>query len=107
HGKAPEALASAQRALSLAQESENYLDVGLAWRALGQAAAANKTSGSESAAADGVPHPETCFAESLKVFQQINCDGEQAQSLRAWAKFELQEGQTEAARKKAEDASTI
>jgi tetratricopeptide (TPR) repeat protein len=43
-GKLPEALDAAQRALNLARESENDLDLGIAWRTLGQVLAARNNS---------------------------------------------------------------
>src|SRR5262249_8159087 len=74
-GKRAEALRNAQRALALAQESENYLDVGLAWRTLGSAVAAcDSTAASESG--QPLPAPESCFTASLSVLQQIRCEGE-------------------------------
>jgi len=111
-GKLAEALEAAQHALALAQESENYLTLGGAWRALGQAAAAMKNRSADAQAgstASGAPiaEPGACFAESLRVFKQMNAEGEQARTLRAWAEFELQQGRTEEGRKRSEEARRI
>lgn len=110
--KLSEALDAAQCALALARESENYLDLGGAWRALGQAAASMKNRSADApagGAGSGAPiaEPRACFSESLRVFKQMNAEGEQARTLRAWAAFELQEGRTEEAREKSEESRRI
>jgi predicted ATPase/class 3 adenylate cyclase len=104
-GKLPEALDAARHALELAKQSEIYLDQGGAWRALGQAASRLfRSSGGSGASIDD---PDACFSESLRVFNGMNAEGEQARTLRAWAEFELHQGRTEAGRKKLEQARGI
>ena len=111
-GKLAEALEAAQQALALAQQSENHLDLGGAWRALGRVAARMKNPDADAqagSAASSAPiaEPGACFSESLRVFKQMNAAGEQARTLRAWAEFELQQGRTADGRKKSEQARGI
>lgn len=107
-----EALKAARHALSLSQETESLLDQGGAWRALGLIAAAMKKpkgpaqEGGTDAKVE-VPDPRACFSESLKVFQQMNAEGEQARTLLAWAEFERQDGQAQESRNKSEAARSI
>jgi tetratricopeptide (TPR) repeat protein len=108
-GKMAEALAAAQRALMLAQKSENGLDLGGAWRALGRAVAklgrqSNGASAVLAASTAPIADPGVCFAESLRVFKQMSAEGEQARTLRVWAKFDLEQGRTEEARQKSKAA---
>jgi tetratricopeptide (TPR) repeat protein len=110
--KLEEAIEAANQALSLANQSESYLDQGGAWRALGCAAAhmARRNSGKQSAE-PGSPlptaGPDECFKESLRIFTTMNAEGEQARTLRCWAEFDLQQGRTDQGRKKTEEARSI
>jgi tetratricopeptide (TPR) repeat protein len=111
-GKLSDALDAAQRALTLAQESESGLHLGAAWRALGRAAAKIKNQNAKERAVEGssgstLPDPVASFAESLRVFQAMNAEAEQGRTLRAWARFELEEGRTEEGREKSEAAQSI
>ncbi len=111
-GKLPEALDAAQQALTLAQKSENSLDLGSAWRAVGRVAAKLSAPGSEPPATAGssvaaIAEPAACFRESLRVFQQMNAEAEQARTLRVWAKFELEQGRHDEASEKWEAAQSI
>lgn len=38
------------------------------------------------------PEPASCFRESLRVFTEMKAEAEQARTLRAWSKFELEQG---------------
>lgn len=98
-GKRQEALVAAQQALALAKESGSHLDMGGAWRTLGRIAAARSCDRPAEAAAPAELAPRACFEESLRVFRQIDAQGEQARTLRAWAQHELQAGQAEAGQK--------
>ena len=91
-----EALAAAQRALALAKESGSHLDMGGAWRTLGRIAADPGRDRRTRTAAQSEFAPRACFEESLRVFRQIDAQGEQARTLRAWAQYELQEGRSAA-----------
>ena len=109
-GKLSEALETAQRALILAQESQNGLDLGGAWRALGRAAAKLKQQNAKEGTVEGgssLPDPEACFAESLRVFKTMNAEAEQGRTLRAWARFDTAEGRAEQGREKAQAAQEI
>jgi len=107
--KLAEALEAGRHALTLAQEAENDLSIGLAWRALGMVAAAlGATSGpAHNGAPAGGLDPRACFAESLRVLNAIHAEGEQAYTLRAWADFELHHGSAEEGRRKCEAARSL
>src|SRR5262249_38738619 len=115
--KHQEALTAALKSLALARESENDLFIGGAWRALGLIATTIETGlapGLESTMAPartGVGleplNAETCFSESLRVFQKINAQGEQARTLRAWGEFQWQKKLPDEAGKKLAEAREI
>ena len=107
-----EALETANRALAFARESENDLDLGIAWRALGRVLAAwNKDllGVPPSLASVCQPHPEphSCFLKSHQIFKKINAEGEAARTLRAWAEFDLQNGRDEEGHKKLEEVQRV
>jgi class 3 adenylate cyclase/tetratricopeptide (TPR) repeat protein len=108
-GKLNEALDAAQRALALARETENDLDLGIAWRTLGQVLAArNKNRLVNGATLDeSHPGPDGCFVESHRIFKKINAESEAARTLSAWAEFDFQGGRAEEGNKKREEAQTI
>jgi tetratricopeptide (TPR) repeat protein len=106
-----EALEAARSALALARKSGNELDVGIAWRVLGRAAARLNSSGADTPIGIESNGPDTepaaCFAESLALFRKIHAEAEQARTLRAWAAFDLREGRMEQGWKKAEAAKRL
>jgi len=110
-GKLNEALDAVNRALDLARESENDLDLGIAWRTLGQVIAACNSQ--VATAPPGVSFneicsdPDACFQESHRIFKKINAESEVARTLRAWAEFDLQNGRTEEGGQKMEEAQII
>jgi class 3 adenylate cyclase/tetratricopeptide (TPR) repeat protein len=110
-GRHVEARADAQRALAAARDSENDLDLGTAWRALGRVAVAlnpdGAVSGAECAQSERVPLAEDCFAEGLRVFEKINAAGEQACTFRYWAEYECRRGRHEDARRLGQTALGI
>jgi predicted ATPase len=112
-GKLPEALTAAQRALELAKESENGLDVGAAWRALGRigaklmAAPVRKGGRRGAARAADAPEPGNCFRESLRVFKEMKAEAEQARTLRAWSRFDFTQGRETEGMQKAVEAQNI
>jgi len=111
-GKLSEALAAAQKAIALAQESESSLYLGGAWRALGRIGARMLIVPSQPTGAATVPDPPDhapphCFAESLRLFRLINAQGEQALTLRAWAQYELEQGHPGLGRSKLQEACEI
>ncbi|MBN1889082.1 MAG: tetratricopeptide repeat protein [Thermoflexales bacterium] len=88
--KLADAEAAARQALTLAQQSHE--DIGGAWRALGWVAAQltapliiNEQSYTSA----------DCFAEALRIFTEMGAEGERARTLRAWAKYELAQGERE------------
>jgi tetratricopeptide (TPR) repeat protein len=115
--KHQDALTAALKSLALARESENDLFLGSAWRALGQVAATMETGVAAGTLPIKVPsrtgigleplNGETCFSESLRIFQKINAQGEQARTLRAWGDFQWQKKWPDEARKKLYEACEI
>lgn len=94
-GKAAEALDSAQRGLRLAEEMELQEDLGVAWRALGRVAAYLQTPVPVEIVDNGISRTadaEACFAESERIFNEIEREDERARTLREWAKYKLDHG---------------
>jgi predicted ATPase len=116
-GKLQEALEAAQRALHLARESENNLDLGLAWRALGEVLAARNHStgdapvpgsdGRRLVAPESQPEPGACFFESHQIFKKIKAESEAARTLRLWANFDLENGRAREGEQKLHEAEAI
>ena len=109
-GKLAEALEAANRALNLARETENDLDLGIAWRTLGEVlAGCNNERGAvpNSPLNEICSEPEACFQESHRIFEKINAEGEAARTLRAWAELDLQNGRLEEGQVKLADAQAI
>jgi predicted ATPase/class 3 adenylate cyclase len=93
--KVEQALASAQRALDLAREMESQDDQGLAWRILGRVAATRGEPVPVEGHAQGqvrMAGAEDCFAESERIFKDIEREEERARTLREWAKFKYEQG---------------
>lgn len=94
-GRIDEALAAARQALVLALEIEDKPLVGAAWRVLGTVAAQRLAPISVEVEPNGESprHDATaCFAESLRIFEEMGAEGERARTLRAWAAYELERG---------------
>jgi predicted ATPase/class 3 adenylate cyclase len=87
--KLDEALIAAQQALALSKELESQEHIGMAWRTLGLVMAAPGVRAENQGATQD---PAACFAESLRVFAEAGMEGERAQTLRAWASYELEQG---------------
>jgi tetratricopeptide (TPR) repeat protein len=100
-GKTAEALEAARRALALGREFENLEHVGEAWRVLGLIAA--RTSASVTVG-DTDYDASNCFAESLSVFARIPLEAESARTLRDWARYEAEQGDTADGRRMLEKA---
>jgi class 3 adenylate cyclase/tetratricopeptide (TPR) repeat protein len=109
--KLADALQAAQRSLALAKESGNELDLAIAWRVLGRAAAKmnnrSEVAGDKTLEGLAATNPSACFTHSLRLFKKMKAKAEQARTLRACAEFETHEGQTTKARRSAETARRI
>jgi class 3 adenylate cyclase/tetratricopeptide (TPR) repeat protein len=111
-GKLKEALDAADRALAIASESENDLDLGIAWRTLGKVLAASSKDrlpvSTDGASLDQTQFkPDACFLQSHRIFKKIDAEGEAAGTLRAWAEFDLQNGRDAEGTKRLQEAQTI
>ncbi|MBA3531554.1 MAG: tetratricopeptide repeat protein [Ardenticatenales bacterium] len=81
----PEAAASAEQALQLAQSSGVEDDCGRAWRARGRIAIEQRR---RPIAGSAIPEPAMCFKRSLELFTEAEMEAEQARTLRVWAEYE-------------------
>ncbi|MGB7924264.1 MAG: tetratricopeptide repeat protein, partial [Pyrinomonadaceae bacterium] len=88
-GKTAEALEAAKAALMFGQKAGNQEFVGGAWRALGLVAARLHEPVSID---DRVYEPTACFAESLRIFTEVGMEAERARTLRDWASYENERG---------------
>jgi tetratricopeptide (TPR) repeat protein len=101
-GKLDEALATAQRALCLSQETRE--DLGGAWCTLGMVAAQL----AKPLAVDGEWYDAAaCFAESLRVYAEMGAEGERARTLWEWAKHELAQGDKDRGKAMRQEARQI
>jgi class 3 adenylate cyclase/tetratricopeptide (TPR) repeat protein len=91
-GKVQEAISNVQYALRLAEEMEAPDDLGLAWRALGQIAAALEMPVQPRESSGITFGAEECFAESERIFREIEREDELARTLRDWASYHLSRG---------------
>jgi predicted ATPase/class 3 adenylate cyclase len=109
-GKVKEALGAVYRALEMARESGSDLDLGTAWRSLGQVVAAwdnNQLGALPAYDSSPAPEPHACFVESHRIFQKIKAESEAARTLQAWADFDLKNGRHQEGRQKLEEAQSI
>jgi class 3 adenylate cyclase/predicted ATPase len=106
-GKGYEALSTAQRALSLAEEMEAPDDQGLAWRALGQISAFLEKPIPPRENSEFDAGAEECFAESSRIYQEIEREDERARTLRVWANYHLSRGNYELGRSMWSEAKQI
>ncbi len=81
-----EALYFALQALATARHADSTLGIGVAWRTLGRIA---YHMGQPIRVDNKVMLPIDCFKESLRLFTEGRMEGEQAQTLRTWAHFEI------------------
>ncbi len=94
-GKLEEALTTGQLALTLAQKDGEQEYISSAWRVLGRVAARLPEPIAVEDAGMGQTHPyaaAACFAESLRICTETGMEGERARTLKAWATYELQQG---------------
>lgn len=88
-GETEEAFAAANQSLALAQERQHPILLGQAWYALGQVLALGLTA---PVTMDSIPAVADCFAQSVAQFAAANLEQEQAEVLRAWARYEEAQG---------------
>ncbi|HMA38337.1 MAG TPA: adenylate/guanylate cyclase domain-containing protein [Chloroflexia bacterium] len=93
-GKWGEARKTAVQALELARASKQVRLISSAWRVLGMVAAQDRATSGERRAelVDDLQSPAACFAESERLGVEADLPGEQAQTLRAWARYEFSTG---------------
>jgi hypothetical protein len=84
-------------------------DLAGSWRVLGQVAAAIQRSKDQHLTkTPALPQdPAACFAESLRLYDNIGAKDEMARTLLLWADFEQQQGRTEQSREKTDRAHGI
>lgn len=87
--KLDDALNAARTAIALAKETEQQGYIGQAWRVLGMVAA--QLSAPVSLYNQSYD-PTACFNESLQTFTEIGMEGERARTIRAWARYEIDQG---------------
>jgi class 3 adenylate cyclase/tetratricopeptide (TPR) repeat protein len=108
--KPEDAKAAAQQAFFLAEKNESQEDIGLAWRALGHVAAAFGEAIPIRTNYKEQPHlfrADNCFRESERIFKEIEREDERARTLRAWATFEMRQGDQKLGLKMWEEARVI
>lgn len=81
-----EALFYGLQALATARQADSTLGMGVAWRTLGRIA---YHMGQPIRVDNKVMLPIDCFKESLRLFTEGRMEGEQAQTLRTWAHYEI------------------
>lgn len=101
-----EALAAARQALELAQETGVQGEIGNAWRALAMVLAAPRTQESV-VFGDETLHAAACFEKSRATFAEAGMEGERAQTLRAWARYEMERGDKQRGARMAREAEEI
>jgi tetratricopeptide (TPR) repeat protein len=104
--KVAQALDAAQQALALGQETEAPDYIGAAWRVLGMVLAASESP--EYLTIDEKAwDAAACFEKSLQILVEAGMEGEQARTLRAWAGYEIEQGERERGEKMARQAEEI
>jgi class 3 adenylate cyclase/predicted ATPase len=91
-----DALEAAKRALELSYKENNPAFIAATWRVLGAIAAQSESLlGLATDTADQrLYDAPACFAESLRVCDETGMAGERARTLRDWAAYEIQRGDT-------------
>ncbi|NWF69857.1 MAG: protein kinase [Chloroflexi bacterium] len=83
-----EALEAAKQALAIGRQMEAQEYIAAAWRVLGQIAAAEAITLDENGE-DKRYDARACFGESQRICSETGMEGELAQTLRAWARYEI------------------
>jgi hypothetical protein len=103
-------LEAARQALSLAKEMESQEDIGLAWRSIGRVTVAMGDPVSFQRSEQEPPQSFAagdCFAESERIFKEIEREDERARTLREWARYELKQGDQKRGQRLWEEARAI
>jgi tetratricopeptide (TPR) repeat protein len=102
---------TANKALILGRGIESLEYQAAAWRLLGQVAArlgeAVRVEDEPDAAESRTCSARDCFTESNRLTVESGMKGEQAQTLRAWAKYEIEQGDRERGRALLKDANAL
>jgi serine/threonine protein kinase/tetratricopeptide (TPR) repeat protein len=102
--KLDEARTAVAVALELALETENPEYIGGMWRTLGLVAARTP----EGLVINDETHdPRSCFAESLRIWTQVDAQAERARTLQAWANYERECGDETRYRELSSEAQEI
>jgi tetratricopeptide (TPR) repeat protein len=94
-GKIDEALESGCHALNIGRQSQSAEVNAMAWRVLGQVATCFPEPIFIPTDEENQPHlysAERCFLESERISRETGMEGEQAHTLRAWARYEIEHG---------------
>ena len=109
-GNYEEAYYSARQALVLGEADKMPEYIGMAWRTLGIFCDSinDVVHFSDSETHQMTEYDaQTCFNESIKVFEEAEIDAERARTLRAWARYELKRGNKEQGAKMWQEAQHI
>jgi Predicted ATPase len=104
-GKVIEALEAARAALREGIATETQEFIGAAWRVLGQVTARFPALAAIEDAQ--TRDAEGCFKESLRIFTEFGMEAERARTLREWARYEEERGDTESAEVMSKEAVEI
>jgi class 3 adenylate cyclase/tetratricopeptide (TPR) repeat protein len=103
-GKVEAALAAARQALALGQEHNQPFYIGGAWRVMGMVAAELPE---PIAIEDQAYDAAACYTESLQIFTEKGIERERAWTLRAWAEYEMAQGDKSRGRSMWQEAREI
>lgn len=113
-----EAFSAASQALMLASQTGRQEFTGSAWFTLGNLSAHPDFTfpGNDGTVATGslreeleekLKNPAFCYAESVRIFAEIGAESERARALKAWAAYEIANGNNEEGRNKWQEAFDI
>jgi len=109
-GKLEQALEAANTSLALGKADGAPEYIGAAYRALGMVSKELGQPLAVAVGADAQPdawQADALFAESLRVLEEGNIEGEQARTLREWARYDLRDGSRERGQSMWEQARVI
>lgn len=106
-GNKRDALGAAQQALVLGREVSSQDYIAAAWRVLGLVSIFQEERVRAIISEDATYDGEGCFAESLRICDEGNLEGEKARTLRAWARYKLAQGDRSEAERLWQEAHDI